>query len=236
MPIKKYNDSNELNIYFQEIKKYKQLTKEEELLLIKKAKRGDKDSLNKLINANLKFVINIAKKYIRNDVPFIDIISEGNMGLLNAVNKFDETKNIKFITYAVWWIKYYIKNYIEKYVSREDAMSDKDYVFDISDDMEDDYAHNAKRINNEFENSLSILQDKQDSVNELMECLQKRELKIIMMYFGFSEDNKGKTLEEISKEMNITKERVRQIKDKALMKMRIKALTSDNFNEFRMLI
>lgn len=236
MHIKKYNDSNELNIYFQEIKKYKQLTKEEELLLIKKAKRGDKDSLDKLINANLKFVVNIAKKYIRNDAPLIDIISEGNMGLLNAVNKFDETKNIKFITYAVWWIKYYIQNYIERYVSHENAMSDKDYVFDISDDTENDYAYNAKRINNEFENSLSILQDKQDSVNELMECLQKRELKIIMMYFGFSEGNNGKTLEEISKEMNITKERVRQIKDKALMKMRIKALTSDNFDEFRTLV
>lgn len=239
MALKNTNDAiNELDIYFKEIKKYKSLSKEEEYALIKKIKNGDKASLNKLINANLKFVVNIAKGYRRDNIPFNDLISEGNLALLKAVEKFDETKNVKFISYAVWWIRYYIQAFIDNYNKGMINITDTyNYVTNTtSDNLESYDVNNTDAINANFEDKMILLQDQQDSINKLSECLQERERKILMLYFGMSNDNKENTLDEISKKMNITKERVRQIKDKALIKLRINALSSGYFNEYQLLI
>lgn len=239
MTLKNTNDAiNELDIYFKEIKKYKSLTKEEECALIKKIKNGDKASLNKLINANLKFVVSIAKGYRRANIPFNDLISEGNLALLKAVEKFDETKNVKFISYAVWWIRYYIQTFIDNYNKGIINITDPyNYITNTtSDNLESYDVNNADAINANFEDKMTLLQDQQASINKLSECLQERERKILMLYFGMSSDNKENTLDEISKKMNITKERVRQIKDKALIKLRINALSSGYFNEYQLLI
>ena len=239
MELKKYEKVKELTIYFNEIKKYKCLSRKEEALLAKKIKNGDTESLNKLVNANLRFVVSIAKKYaIDSNMPLTDLISEGNIGLIKAAQKFDEAKDVKFISYAVWWIKSYIQAYITSYNKDEEYTTDNAYIFDNSCENDDDGDNidTSNTINEDFENKLTQIQDKKNSIEELLNCLQEREIKIIMMYYGFSEDNKEKTLDEISKEMNLTKERVRQIKDKAMVKLRAEVLSSNRFYDYKELI
>ena len=98
--------------YLEYIRKYEPLTKEDESTIILKAKKGDKKSYEKLINCNLRFVVSIAKKYQNQGIPLEDLISEGNKGLVKAYHKFDPDRNVKFITYAVWWIRQNIMNCI----------------------------------------------------------------------------------------------------------------------------
>ena len=234
MRVKTYDTVKELDIYFKDINKYKCLSKEEEAELSKKIRNGDEKSLNKLINSNLRFVVNIAKGYRDSGIPFQDIISEGNLGLIKAAQKFDYTKDVRFISYAVWWVKSYIQAYIDSHVKKNEVSVDDYMIVDIEDNTDDECCKNS--INKEFEDELSKIQDKQDSLMELMECLQEREVKILMMYFGLSYNNKEMTLDEISSEMNMSKERVRQIKDKALIKLRTEALLSNNFYEYQELI
>ena len=94
-----------ISLYLADIRKYKILDKDEELNLLIKAKAGDEESKNQLILSNLRLVVNIAKGYINKGLSFIDLISEGNLGLIYAIEKFDITKGFRFSTYAVWWIK-----------------------------------------------------------------------------------------------------------------------------------
>lgn len=94
-----------ITLYLEDIRKHKILTKEEELALIEKAKAGDEEAKNELITSNLRLVVNIAKGYLHKGLSFIDLISEGNLGLIYAINKFDIEKGFRFSTYAVWWIK-----------------------------------------------------------------------------------------------------------------------------------
>jgi RNA polymerase primary sigma factor len=103
--MKKFPHEEDLVAYFKSIQDIPLLTREEEDALIQKVKEGDKEALNKIVLANLRFVINIAKKYKNCGVPFSDLISAGNLGLLEAAKRFDSSKGVKFITYAVWWIK-----------------------------------------------------------------------------------------------------------------------------------
>lgn len=98
-------DKDLINLYLKDIKKHKLLNKEEEFELLVKAKNGDIEAKNELITSNLKLVVNIAKAYINKGMSFIDLISEGNMGLIYAIDKFDIDKGFRFSTYAVWWIK-----------------------------------------------------------------------------------------------------------------------------------
>ncbi|MCK4234286.1 RNA polymerase sigma factor RpoD/SigA, partial [candidate division WOR-3 bacterium] len=110
--MKKYSDSLEkkhtdesLPIYLKEIQKYPLISREEEIELAKKIKKGSKKSIEKLVESNLRFVVSIAKMYQDYSVPIMDLINEGNIGLLTAAKKFDEKKGVRFISYAVWWIK-----------------------------------------------------------------------------------------------------------------------------------
>lgn len=219
---------NEINYYIEDIKNYKPLSSEEERRLALEIKKGNQKALDKLVTSNLKFVVNIAKKYKSSGVPFSDLISEGNIGLIRAAQKFDETKNVRFISYAVWWVKNSMQECIEAYNVKNETSSIQDYV--ITNCTTNDYESN--QINEEFENELMNLQSRKDSINDLMKCLQKHEINILMDYFGLI-DGKEKTLDEISKKMNLTNERVRQIKDKALIKLRSEALLSDEFLTYK---
>lgn len=225
--VKFYEKIDELDSYFEELKKYKPLSKKEEHELCVKIKKGDKDAFDKLVTSNLKFVVKIAKQYRKYCSNFSDLISEGNLGLIKAARNFDETRNTKFISYAVWWIRAFIQEYIDNNNKINSVIVD-DYVFNKQDD---DYEVTSTLINSEFEDEMINAQSRNSSLNELMSCLEKRERLILSLYFGLY-GKKESTLDEIGQEMSLTKERVRQIKDKAIVKIKTKALMSDEFDTF----
>lgn len=229
MKINNFNKINEIENYFCEIKNFHPLSKEEENLLSEEIKKGNQNAIERLVTSNLKFVVNIAKSYRNSGVPFSDLISEGNIGLIKAAQKFDSKKDVRFISYAVWWVKNSIQDCINEYQNNYTENSGiEDYVFENCTNT--DYVCN--NINDDFENELINIQSRKDSINELMSCLQQREIKILMEYFGIK-DGKEKTLDEISNELQITNERVRQIKDNALIKLRTYALTSNEFETYK---
>lgn len=221
---------DEIDAYFEDIKKYRPLSSREEKELAVKIRKGDKSALDKLVNANLKFVVNYAKQYRKSGVPFSDLISEGNIGLIKAAEKFDETKGVKFISYAVWWIRNSIQECINRYLGNVEEVNAEAHVFDNCKKVEYDYS--SKIVNEEFEEELTNLQSRESTISELMKTLKKREIRILSLYFGLY-DGKEMTLDEIGQEMDLTKERVRQIKDKALVKLKVNALSSDEFDTFK---
>lgn len=221
---------DEIDSYFEDIKKYRPLSSREEKELAVKIRKGDKSALDKLVNANLKFVVNYAKQYRKSGVPFSDLISEGNIGLIKAAEKFDETKGVKFISYAVWWIRNSIQECINRYLGNVEEVNAEAHVFDNCKKAEYDYS--SKIVNEEFEEELTNLQSREATISELMKTLKKREIRILSLYFGLY-DGKEMTLDEIGQEMDLTKERVRQIKDKALVKLKVNALSSDEFDTFK---
>lgn len=226
----KFEKLDEIDSYFEDIKKYRPLSSREEKELAVKIKKGDKVALDKLVNANLKFVVNYAKQYRKSGVPFSDLISEGNIGLIKAAEKFDETKGVKFISYAVWWIRNSIQECIDRYLGNIEEVNTDNYTFDNCKSSEYDYS--SQLVNNEFEEELNNIQSREATISELMKTLKKREIKILSLYFGLY-DGKEMTLDEIGQEMDLTKERVRQIKDKALVKLKVNALASDEFYTFK---
>ncbi len=229
--VKKFEHIDELDTYFKEVKKYKKrLTNEQEIELANRIKKGDKEAFETLIKHNLRFVVSIAKKYRAiTDVSFADLISEGNIGLIKAANKFDPTRKIKFSSYAVWWIKASINECINRY------KGNIDYCNVETEQMEKIVERNNyyNNVNDEFERQMSNLQGRQSAIEDLIKCLEDRERKIIVLFFGLGETAKEMNLEEISKEMCLTKERVRQIKDGALVKMKCEALCSEEFETYR---
>lgn len=231
MNIEKYEKLSELDKYFRDIKDYIPLTCDEEKRLSEEIKNGSETALEKLVTSNLKFVVSIAKAYRKYGVPFSDLISEGNVGLIRAAKKFDGTKNIRFISYAVWWIKNSLQECVEQYNKNHKEYNCLDEGM-INSNASREYRE--RTINNEFENEMADLQSRKATISELMKCLKKREIKILIEYYGLG-DSKEKTLDEISEEMNISNERVRQIKDKALIKLRTEALMSNEFNMYKSL-
>ena len=229
--VKKYEYIEGLDQYFEDVKKYnKRLTREEEINLGYKIKEGDEKALDKLIKYNLRFVISVAKKYrSKTDVSFADLISEGNIGLIKAAKKFDPSRNIKFSSYAVWWIKASINECIERYKDRiEYNITEDSQIVKLS---EKDYLYNE--VNEEFEKKMNNLQSRQSAIEDLIKCLEEREKKIIMLFYGLGENSKEMNLDEISKEMSLTKERVRQIKDSAFVKLKCEALCSSEYETYR---
>lgn len=223
----KANDyEEEIDYYFESLKDYRKLTREEEVELGKKIQNGDRRALNTLVEHNLRFVINIAKGYRERGVPFADIISEGNLGLIHAASKFDPTKDIRFISYAVWWIRCYINDFIESQCG----------IMEVSTDDYKDYQYREDQINEEFEDNLNNLNDRKSTIADLLVCLKDRERKVIQMSFGLNGEREM-TLDEISKVTDLSMERVRQIKDNAIMKLKCEVLSrpSVDFKEIRML-
>ena len=257
-----------LEKYLSEIDKYKLIDKEMEKRLARKVKKGNKAALQKLVRSNLRFVVSVAKKYQNRGLTLIDLISEGNMGLIRAAQKFDEEKDIRFISYAVWWIRQAILQALAEQsrvfrvpLSRAGSLYKIGKKADImtqemmrAPTMEE-LSEGLDMSLNEVEETLSITQkplsletpppniedtrlteyladddqvspDEQamesvryDEIQRILDTLGEREAQVIRLYYGLG----GKpplTLEEIGKIMGITRERVRQIKERALHRLR----------------
>lgn len=239
---KRFIDTTEdyLNKYFKDIEKYPLLSQEEENYLTERIKEGDSSAIEKLVNGNLKFVISIAKNYQNHGLSLNDLINEGNLGLVKAAHKFEPSIGVRFISYAVWWIKQSIiqslsdnsrlvrlpvsrLNKISKFKEDDDRPSDLVYTTHVSLDAkiddEDDETYLSLFVNDTSEidsDNIDILKKK---ISRLLINLSPRERDVIDLYFGLSTEE-SLTLEVIGERHDLTKERVRQIKERALRRLR----------------
>ena len=261
-------EEGSLDQYLREISRYPLITKEDEVTLAVQIRKGSEPALDKLVRSNLRFVVSVAKKYQNQGVSLADLINEGNLGLIRAAHKFDETKGIKFISYAVWWIRQAILQALAEQsrivrvplnragtlhrigrrssallqeLGREPTVREIAEGMDITEEevaktMSISQAHlslDAPLTPGEDNKLLDYLPDTQkpgpddetfehaltESIGEVLRSLKDREARILKLYFGL-ENQEPMTLEEIGSLMGITRERVRQIKEKALARLR----------------
>lgn len=229
----KVDDSEKsISSYFNEIKYNKPLSKMEEKILWEKFhKFKDLSAREKLISANLKFVPTVAKQFKGCGLPYADIIEEGNIGLIKAIDRFNPKKDNKVISYAVWWIRKTIMEAIEKR-----GVLDTDNIDDFYNPItsEDKKKQNDTNINNITYNEIKYFDNEniknslnmKEIVEELFDGVPERERCIISDYYGLYGDN-PKTLDEIGLDVNLTRERVRQLNEKTLKKMRANALVKN---------
>ena len=262
------NVDDPVRMYLREIGRIKLLTYDQELDLAKRILDGDEDAKQELAEANLRLVVSIAKKYVGRGMLFLDLIQEGNMGLIKAVEKFDYTKGFKFSTYATWWIRQAItraiadqartiripvhmvetinklirtsRNLLQK-LGREPSPEELskelempiDKVMEIQKIAQDPVSLETP-IGEEDDSHLGdFIQDEdspapqdaaaytllKEQLAEVMQTLTPREAKVLRLRFGL-DDGKARTLEEVGKEFDVTRERIRQIEAKALRKLR----------------
>ncbi len=257
-----------LDKYLQEIGKVELISAEEEVELAQRIKQGDKIALEKLTKANLRFVVSVAKQYQNQGLSLPDLINEGNLGLIKAAQRFDETRGFKFISYAVWWIRQSIlqalaeqsrivrlplnkigsinkinKTYakLEQEFEREPNAEEIAEVLEITEQEVKDSMKNAGRhismdaplVQDEDNTMYDVLKSEEAPTPEtelLYESLRKeidraistltqREQDVVRMYFGLSGSH-PMTLEEIGEKFDLTRERVRQIKEKAIRRLK----------------
>ena len=260
-------DTPSLDKYLQEIGKVDLITPEEEVILARKIRAGDSEALAKLVKANLRFVVSVAKQYQNQGMGLPDLINEGNLGLMKAAQRFDETRGFKFISYAVWWIRQAILqalaeqarivrlpvnkigsiNRINKAFARLEqeferepsAQEIADLLEMFPEDVKDAIKTNGRTISmdapisSEEENTMYDVMQNPDTpspdknlINEslaweierALSTLSPREAKVLKLYFGLGMKHPF-TLEEIGEELNLTRERVRQIKEKAIKRI-----------------
>lgn len=231
--------------YYEDLKRYKPLNRGRERKLLKRCKKGDVTARNALIEHNLRFVFDTARRYSGLGVPMGELISEGNLGLLRAINKFDESRDVKFITYAVWWIRQGMSEAVRKHKSNMQTELDPTQANDgimqnmILEDEEDDQGSSQENLfiqTTERDETEQELQEMQKAmVEKLLSKLADREREVIEEYFGLT-SGKEKTLHEIGKNMGLTSERVRQIKVCAMNKLRTSVLTDEDTEDAEMLI
>ena len=255
-----------LELYLDEIKNYKPLDSEVEIELAVLAKKGDLEAINKLITHNLRFVVAVAKKFQGQGIPFEDLINEGNLGLIKAVDRFDESRGFRFISYAVWWITQGIRKAIQKTgrvirlpahiresmgklyrksieleqnIEREPSAEELAEITKTSpgwiDDLKKVFTEPVS-LDDSFGDSdtalMHLLASKdprpeatlmknslEKEILSVLDTLDDREKFVIINYFGF-QGKEQKNLQEIGNDLNITSERVRQIKDRALQRLR----------------
>lgn len=261
-------ESQSLDKYLQEIGKVDLLTPEEEIELAIKIKKGDQSALEKLVKANLRFVVSVAKQYQNQGLTLGDLINEGNLGLIKAAKRFDETRGFKFISYAVWWIRQSILqalaeqsrivrlplnrvgalnkigraySNLEQEFEREPSANElaKELEMDInevSDTLKISGRHvsmDAPFAQGEENRLLDVLENDQqpspdfilmseslrNEIERALSTLTEREAEVIKLYFGLGTEH-SLTLEEIGEKFNLTRERVRQIKEKAIRRLR----------------
>ena len=261
-------ESQSLDKYLQEIGKVDLLTADEEVVLAKRIREGDQLALEKLTKANLRFVVSVAKQYQNQGLSLGDLINEGNLGLIKAAQRFDETRGFKFISYAVWWIRQSIlqalaeqsrivrlplnrvgslnkisKTFseLEQKFEREPSPEELAEVLEVTasevvDTMKISGRHvsmDAPFVHGEENSLLDVLENDGDEkpddglmtdslrkeVQRALSTLTQREADVITLYFGLNGEH-AMTLEEIGEKFNLTRERVRQIKEKAIRRLR----------------
>lgn len=261
-------ESQSLDKYLQEIGKVELLSPQEEIDLARRIKKGDQKSLEKLTKANLRFVVSVAKQYQNQGLSLGDLINEGNLGLIKAAKRFDETRGFKFISYAVWWIRQSILqalaeqsrivrlplnrvgalnkigkafSTLEQEFEREPSASELAEeldmsLFEVSDTLKISGRHlsmDAPFAQGEDNRLLDVIQDNRqpapdsglmeqslrEEVRRALATLSEREAQVIKLYFGLEQEH-SLTLEEIGEKFNLTRERVRQIKEKAIRRLR----------------
>lgn len=266
-------ESPSLDKYLHEIGKVPLITAEEEVALAKKIKKGDDEALSTLIQANLRFVVSVSKQYQNQGLTLPDLINEGNVGLIKAAQRFDETRGFKFISYAVWWIRQSILQALAEqsrivrlplnkigsinkvnsaFAKLEQEFQREPTALEIAEvlDMAPKEVREALKVNtrhlsmdaplvSEEENTLydvmlssdstspdaSLLDESlQREINRSLSTLSTREADIIKLYYGLGGEPPY-SLEEIGKLFSLTRERVRQIKEKAIKRLK---LTSKN--------
>ncbi|MCX7862872.1 MAG: sigma-70 family RNA polymerase sigma factor [Bacteroidales bacterium] len=260
-------ESASLDKYLQEIGKEELITVEEEVELAQRIRKGDREALEKLTRANLRFVVSVAKQYQNQGLSLPDLINEGNLGLIRAAEKFDETRGFKFISYAVWWIRQSIlqalaeqsrivrlplnqvgalnkiNKVLAKFEQEHERTPTPEELADLL-DLPKEKVMDTLRVSGRHvsmdapfvegeDNSLVDVLENQDSpvadgklINESLKkeidralaTLTERERDIIRYFFGLGCPEK--TLEEIGEEFGLTRERVRQIKEKAIRRLR----------------
>ena len=263
------NESNRsLSRYLEEIGDFEPLNPDREVELAIKIKQDNHSALEELVKANLRFVVSVAKDYQGQGLPLTDLINEGNLGLIKAAGRFDETRGFKFISYAVWWIRQSILQALAEHsrivrlplnrvgtISKitktaekleaeiERSPNEKEIGRQLN--MTSDEVIDAMRIsrrhqslnapfrdgdknslidiikdNNQIEPDAPLMNDSlKDEIRNSLETLKDREKMVIKMYFGIERDY-ALTLNEIGEEFNLTRERVRQIKEKAIRRLR----------------
>lgn len=260
-------ESQSLDKYLHEIGKVDLITAEEEVILAQKIREGDQAALERLTKTNLRFVVSVAKQYQNQGLTLGDLINEGNLGLIKAAKRFDETKGFKFISYAVWWIRQSILQAIAEQsrivrlplnqvgslskISKAFSKLEQEYerepspeeladilettVEKISDTLSNSGRHvsmDAPFVQGEENTLLDVLENDNpdtdsmlideslsEEIKRSLSTLTEREREIIVLFFGLS-TNHPLSLEEIGEKFNLTRERVRQIKDKALQRLR----------------
>ena len=261
-------EEGSLDVYLREISRYPLITQAEEASLARRIRAGDDDALDKLIRSNLRFVVAVAKKYQNQGVSLADLINEGNLGLIRAAQKFDESRGIKFISYAVWWVRQSILQALAEQsrivrvplnratelhrIGKRTALLQQELGRDptaseIAEGMDLDVAEvertmvisqaylslDAPVTRGESNQLLDYLTDVHDrgsdaeaidhalaeSIEACFRGLSEREAAILRLYFGL-DDPEPLTLEQIGGRLGITRERVRQIKEKALERLR----------------
>ena len=219
-----------LRMYYKDLGRFQPYTKEEESELFRRAKAGDTEARNRLIEANLKYVFVIAKKYASARFPLLELISEGNAGLIRAYEKFDCDKDVKFYCYGIWWIRQYIVSYIMGEKENDDVgFRCEDEANVMSREPVYDFQENTL----DYEDSVIDRMDTsrftdEEILKNLMAVLGERESRIIREYYGIGCDERN--LDEIGKELGLTQERVRQIKVKAIRRMRQELLKREDFS------
>ncbi len=262
------SDEGSLDLYLREISRYPLIPQEEEVRLAQLIRQADEEALDKLVRSNLRFVVSVAKKYQNQGVSLSDLINEGNLGLIRAAHKFDETKGIKFISYAVWWIRQAIlqalaeqsrivrvplnragalhritrrSSALQQELGRQPTAAEVAEGMDIEvEEVEKTLSISLNHVSldaplapGEDNRLLDYLADTQNpgpdaetferaltqSIEDVLKGLKEREARILRLYFGL-DGPEPMTLEEIGAELGITRERVRQIKEKALSRLR----------------
>ena len=260
-------ESESLDKYLQEIGKEEMISTEEEVELAQRIRKGDKKALEKLTKANLRFVVSVAKQYQNQGLSLADLINEGNVGLIKAAEKFDETRGFKFISYAVWWIRQAILqaiadqsrivrlplnqagavNKINRALSKFEQENERRPNIDelsetidlpmekIGEAMSANTHHisvDAPFAEGEDNSLLDIMinddspmadiqlvkESLQTEINTALRALSERERKVVEAFFGINQPEM--TLEEIGEKYGLTRERVRQIKEKAIRRLR----------------
>jgi RNA polymerase sigma factor, sigma-70 family len=260
-------ESDSLDKYLQEIGHEELITVEEEVELAQRIRKGDRKALERLTKANLRFVVSVAKQYQNQGLSLPDLINEGNMGLIKAAEKFDETRGFKFISYAVWWIRQSIlqaiaeqsrivrlplnqvgsvnkiNRILNKFEQENERRPSIDEIAEKT-DLPEDKIEDAMKVPGKHisvdapivdgeENSLLdllastdtpttdnalVLESLREEIAEALQTLNERERNVIEAFFGINQQEM--TLEEIGDKYGLTRERVRQIKEKAIRRLR----------------